>query len=170
MKTKLLLPLLFLALFTFKANAQEVGDIRVGGGLVYGTAIEELGINIRGDYQFAELIKGGADFTFFFAPENFSFNTLNLNGFYMFDVEGFNPYALAGLNFSFYSANFQSTTIGGITIGGGSVTDTAVGLNLGGGADFPLSENLAGFGEVKYVISNYDGLAITAGIKFLFGN
>jgi len=170
MKIKLLLPLLFLTIFAFHSNAQEVGDIRLGGGLVYGTAIEELGINIRGDYQFAELIKGGADFTFFFAPENFSFNTLNLNGFYLFDVEGFNPYALAGLNFTFYSASIPSFSGGGITIGGGNVTDTAVGLNLGGGADFPFSENLAGFGEIKYVIGTYDGLAITAGIKFLLGN
>jgi len=162
MRTKLLLPLLFLALFTFQANAQEVGDIRLGGGLVFGTStFADLGLNVRGDYQFTETIKGGVDFTYFFANEFYSLSTVNLNGFYYFDAEGFNPYALAGINISIYS--FPSFF-------GENASFTDVSLNLGGGADFPISENLAAFGEVKYVVSGIDQLVLTGGVKFLLGN
>jgi hypothetical protein len=40
------------------------------------------------------------------------------------------------------------------------------GLNLGGGVNFMLTEKLEAFAELKYVISDWDGFAITAGIYF----
>lgn len=57
-------------------------------------------------------------------------------------------YPLAGIDFKFTSnsSNF--------------------GLNLGGGANFMLTEKMAAFAELKYVISDWDGFAIAAGIYF----
>jgi opacity protein-like surface antigen len=40
------------------------------------------------------------------------------------------------------------------------------GLNLGGGVNFMLTETTAGFAELKYILSDWDGFAITAGIYF----
>ena len=41
-----------------------------------------------------------------------------------------------------------------------------VGLNLGGGVNFMFTENLAGFAEVKYIVSDWDGRGGMAGIYF----
>jgi hypothetical protein len=42
--------------------------------------------------------------------------------------------------------------------------DSEIGVNLGGGLAHPLSGSITGFLEVKYVISDADGLALQAGI------
>lgn len=40
------------------------------------------------------------------------------------------------------------------------------GLNLGGGANFLLTEKMAAFAEVKYVISDWDGFGFALGVYF----
>ncbi len=40
------------------------------------------------------------------------------------------------------------------------------GVNAGGGVNFMLTEKLAAFAELKYVISDWDGLGIAAGVYF----
>ena len=40
------------------------------------------------------------------------------------------------------------------------------GLNLGGGANFMLTDNMAAFAEVKYVISDWDGIGWGLGVYF----
>ena len=57
-------------------------------------------------------------------------------------------YPLAGLDFKFTSDHAK------------------FGLNLGGGANFMLTEKMAAFVELKYVISDWDGFGIAAGIYF----
>jgi hypothetical protein len=57
-------------------------------------------------------------------------------------------YPLAGLSFAFNSDSAK------------------FGFNLGGGFNFMFTEKTAAFAEVKYIISDWDGLAVTAGIYF----
>jgi hypothetical protein len=57
-------------------------------------------------------------------------------------------YPLAGLQFAFNS------------------DDTEFGVNAGGGLNFMFTDNLAGFGEVKYVFFGWEGWFITGGIYF----
>jgi hypothetical protein len=40
------------------------------------------------------------------------------------------------------------------------------GVNLGGGANFMMTEKLAAFAELKYVISDWDGFGVTLGVYF----
>jgi len=40
------------------------------------------------------------------------------------------------------------------------------GLNLGGGANFMMTDSMAAFAEVKYVISDWDGFGFGLGIYF----
>jgi opacity protein-like surface antigen len=44
--------------------------------------------------------------------------------------------------------------------------DSEFGINAGGGVNFMLTETLAAFAELKYVISDYDGFGVAAGIYF----
>jgi hypothetical protein len=57
-------------------------------------------------------------------------------------------YPLAGLQFAFNS------------------DDAEFGINAGGGFKFMFTAKLMGFVEAKYVISDWDGFAITGGIYF----
>lgn len=57
-------------------------------------------------------------------------------------------YPLAGLDFKFTSDHAK------------------FGMNLGGGINFKLTQSLVAFAELKYVISDWDGLGITAGFYF----
>jgi len=57
-------------------------------------------------------------------------------------------YPLIGIDFKFTSNHSQ------------------FGINAGGGANFMLTEKMAAFAELKYVISDWDGFGIAAGIYF----
>lgn len=57
-------------------------------------------------------------------------------------------YPLAGVHFAFNS------------------NDVKFGVNAGGGLNFKLTEQLAAFGEVKYVFFGWDGWAVIGGIYF----
>lgn len=142
------------ALLAYGASAQ----IRVGGGLGYGTDISEVGLNIRGLYQINDNIGAQADFMFYFVGENLSYTEFNVNGNYFFGTEQFRPYALAGLNISRLKASVPFF---------GSITDTEIGLNVGGGGMYDINDMISVFGEAKYIVSNADQLVITAGVLFM---
>lgn len=157
---------LLFALVTFVGfEGLAQGEVRVGGGLVYGTEIESLGINFRGDYALTEEILLAPDLVYFFPNDEFGIDfkwfDINLNGNYLFTVsnEGITPYALAGLNIAILSVDLNN--VPGFRGGGNS---TEIGLNVGGGADFHLG-GFDAFGELRYAIGN-DQLVIGGGLKF----
>jgi len=162
MKTKhILLSTLLFIFLSSQVNAQEIGDIRLGGKLSFIT-IEgaDLGIGIVGDYQFTESIIGSVNYNYFLADEFFGLSTINLDGLYTFDGEGIRPYVLAGLNIATISVNFDFFGVSE------SVSNTEIGLNIGGGAELPLGDSMAAFGELKYALASVDELVISAGLKF----
>ncbi|MEO1653534.1 MAG: hypothetical protein AAFU64_08320, partial [Bacteroidota bacterium] len=87
------LVLLFFLCITPMAQAQ-VG-IEVGGGLIYGTEVEQLGINARGGFRFGNWrVAPGINYFF---PQNDDFFggdikttvwSINIDGNYVFEVGG----------------------------------------------------------------------------------
>lgn len=143
-------------LFFSNSNALAQSDFKVGGGLAYGSEVEAIGIQAGGVYAFTEQISGEADVIIFF-PDNYDWWELNVNAHYNFFAEdNINVYGLAGLNYSTISINLGQF---------GSASNSEVGLNLGGGAEFGLDfANL--YTELKYVLGNADQLALSAGLRF----
>lgn len=132
----------------------------VGAGLAYGSEIEAIGIQVNGVYGFTDEIRGAANFTLFFPDQpsdgDYSFWTLNADVHYLFMAEeATNVYGLGGLNFASQE----------ISSGGFSASDSEIGLNLGGGAEFGMGFGSL-FAEVKYVISDFDQLVLNAGVRF----
>lgn len=162
MKTKhIFLSTILIIFLSSQVKAQEVGDIRLGAKLSYIT-IEgaDLGIGIVGDYQFTESIIGSVNYNYFLADEFLGLSTINLDGLYTFGGDGIRPYVLAGLNIATVSVNFD---LFGVSE---KVSNTEIGINLGGGAELPLSDKMAAFGELKYALASIDELVISAGLKF----
>ena len=85
----------------------------------------------------------------------------DINGHYVFSyLEKFEPYGLAGLNVLF--AYKKEAT--GLTVF--KESDNPVGINLGVGTYFKLTEKLDLFGEVKYIFSKYDQFMANGGVLF----
>lgn len=182
MKTKLL-ALALVGLFAFNgAMAQEQGDIRGSLGLVLGT---KAGISDEGEfklgfgltpaveYVFTDAMSANASYDLYFKSSvdggSFTLGSFNIDYRYYFMTDDMQLYGLVGVGFM--SGKFKQD-------GGGTISSSETGLNIGAGAIFPLSDMLGFNAQVKYQtpkfadISGEEGsnIAINAGIVYTFGN
>lgn len=139
---------------------------RLGAGLVYGTEIEELGVQLNGYYGLDGSLEGlrlGAEFAYYFVDDPVSFWTVDLNGQYRFVGPGpFGAYFIAGLDIATISIDVDLGPLED-----DDASDTEVGLNVGIGAEYSVTRNVELFGELKYVISDYDQAVFAVGARFL---
>src|SRR5690606_13030329 len=74
-------------------------------------------------------------------------------------------YGILGLNIASYKVEYDGPALAGFSA---SASDTEIGLNLGLGANLPVSnDSIRPLAELTYVISAFDQLAIFAGVKFI---
>lgn len=155
-----------LAIFTKEANAQ----ITVGGGIVYGTKVENIGINVTGQYFINDNIAIAPSFTYYFPKKitsNYSYKwyEINVDGNYYFAIPDskIKPYGLAGLNLSIISLPTYNIGVFGTS---DNSSNTEFGFNIGGGASYDIGKKVLPFAQLKYTISSYNQLAIMAGIRY----
>ncbi|MEM9857838.1 MAG: hypothetical protein AAF843_10795 [Bacteroidota bacterium] len=141
------------------ANAQEQGLIRATVGLNYGTEIEELGINIGGEYLVTDVISAGLSYTSFFAPDPLSFSSFNIDGRYYFLTDGPYVYGLLGIGIVRTTVDFGPL---------GTISDSTTGLNIGGGALFPFTDNLGVLTQLKFNTAGDGQLVIQGGLAYTF--
>src|SRR5699024_11006613 len=113
------------------AFAQQEGDIKIGGGLIYGTEIENLGLRADGYYRINEDFRAGAALGYFFPKSvgevDFSWFEIDFNGNYIFHEEDeLMAYGLAGINIAILNTDMPEISIGGQTFGGGSTSSSEV--------------------------------------------
>ncbi|MDX2304245.1 MAG: outer membrane beta-barrel protein [Microscillaceae bacterium] len=163
---KLLLSAIFVFAFSSLSKAQ-VG-IHLGGGLIYGTEVEQLGLNGRATFRFGNWrIAPGVDYFF---PEKsgglkVTVWSVNVDGNYVFDLPSglVSPYVLAGLNFTTLTVKLDDNSL--FDEDG---SNTELGLNIGGGVDFNLKV-VNPFIEFKYVLGEADQGVLAFGVKFGIG-
>lgn len=149
--------MLFVA-FSLSAQAQ----LQLGAGAGLGANFNEVGIQVRGQYSFTDTWRGAADFTYFLdGVEGVSIYGINANAHYRFTADGaFQPYALAGLGF------FTAT----VDLGPfGTASGSDVGINVGGGGNFPLGDSLNAFAEASFGIGGAE-FGVFAGLLFNLGD
>ncbi len=149
-------------LSSFAVSAQQIG---LRGGFAYTTEIEKLGLNLGGQYSINPEIDLSAGFTFFTGESTSIFGTTIKSNFWMFDIDGhynfnvendFTIYPLVGLNF----------TTASVKIGDNRDSTTELGLNIGGGAKYALTDALDAFFELKYIIGDFDQGVIGLGVVY----
>lgn len=159
MNRKFLLTLLLAGVASF-AFAQEEGAIRASGSFVYGTEVEKAGLNLGGEYFFADKISGGINFSIFFVEDNFNYNVWNFDGRYYFLQDKLEVYGLLGLSVA--TSKF-SGTFGGVPF---TSKDTETGLNIGAGVLYPVGDKLGINGQIKYA-TPFDGqMVFQAGVTY----
>lgn len=158
---RILIVLLCVFMSAGAVRASADSDIQVGGGLAYGTHIEELGLSAHGVFALNEKVSVAGDFRYFFAPEGISFTAFNANGQYVvLEGSSLEVFLLGGLNYATMSIDFDFGPFGSSSTSSGEI-----GLNIGGGIDLYVGEVVVR-PEVKYVISEFDGLEIGACVLF----
>jgi outer membrane protein X len=151
-------------------------QMTLGGGLAYGTEIENLGIDVTGQYFINDNIAIEGSFTYYL-PKDFGnglgndykikWYEINADVNYYFSEGNVSPYGVGGLNMAFVSVPYVDVND---YLGGGDgvsyKTNSEIGLNLGVGADFDLGSNITPFGQIKYVLGDADQLQILGGVRF----
>lgn len=174
MKTqvKTLTLLSLFAIISLGPTRLQAQEKSVGAALVYGTDIKSVGLQAQGQYFFTENWAASPSLVYFLPKSYYQdfkmkWFELNLNANYYFTIENENirPYATGGLGLSFIS---MPTTYSFFDEDVKNTTYTEVGLNLGGGADFVVSDNLRPFGELRYAINGFGQLSIVGGVRYTF--
>lgn len=147
--------LIFSSAFTF---AQDIG---VGGGLAYGSKINNIGLNFRGDLKFYKQWSITPHFNYFFNKKKgvltTKWNAINIDGHYFFEIDRtLIFYPLFGVNFASLAEEANDITF----------SNSEVGINLGFGLEYDFSRTLSGFSEIKYVIGDADQLVVTFGLLY----
>ena len=150
-----------LVFFLFATTYVTHAQIAARAGLSYGTEAEHIALHLGGEYEITEQITGALKFNYFLTGDDYSYWGLNFDGHYIFEQEsGLELYPLAGINIFHWS--FDSG------IPGFDFDETKFGLNVGGGVQYPVSDQISLIGEIKYTLSDFDQLVITAAAAYFF--
>ncbi len=150
-----------MATLSFIVLQTAEAQVSAGAGLAFGSEIEQVGLQADLNYRMASMpaIMMGAGFIYYFPKDSRDFYELNINGAYIFYEEFmFKSYAYTGLNYARSKVNF----------GNESISENAFGLNVGIGAEYDFGPLFA-FGDLKYVISEFDQPVFSIGVRVPFG-
>ena len=166
--------MLAILLIGMVATVKSYGQITyVGAAGHYGTAIKEFGVGANALYTINEKIDIAPGLVYFFPHkadylDGYIKNTwwaINVDGHYIpVETSFFHAYGLMGLNFTsvevkndytFLEKRFKDRK-----------TTLELGLNIGGGIKFNLTEKIAPFAEAKYTLGEADQLVFSLGILF----
>ena len=153
---------LFGMMFFFMGSAFAQKGIQAAGAqLSYGTEVNSIGIGVKYQYNITDNIRLEPSVNYFFENDGIDMFDINANAHYLFPMaSNIRVYPLAGLSYSKWSANAGD---------GWEVSTSKFGLNLGGGAEFDISDNLMMNFEVKYqLISKFDQSVLSMGIAYMF--
>lgn len=163
-----------IALLSIGAYAQK-GQTYLGGQLAYPTDIESLGIGVKGGYGITDAIRAQATFDYFLKKNNASWWDINLDVHYLFPLgNNIKVYPLAGLTYLRGSVDGVTQTVdtpaGSVTVGSNkSYSDGNLGVNLGGGFQYDLTDKLVLNAEAKFqIIKNTNQGVISAGLAYKF--
>jgi len=143
---------------SMSAFAQEKGDMAIGGSLVFGSGNGYGNVGLGGKFQYnvTNPIRLEGAFTYFFEKKNTSMWDLSANAHYLFKVaDQITVYPLAGVG------------ILGVSSYGHS--DSDFGINLGGGLDYKLADNLFINAELKFRVGgDWDRTMFGIGLGYRF--
>ncbi len=176
MKNKLILVFatVLTVLFSLTTQAQD-SKILAGAGLKYATDISTLGIEAKGVYLASDTWEIAPAFTYFFKKNNTNWSTLDFDAHYVFSADSKNTfYAIGGLNVTFWKFKMDGLSTGGSELDdyfGGFDLDASgsdVGVNIGVGSRFAISDKMYFNADLKYTIGNANYLSAGVGLLYHF--
>ncbi len=159
---------------TSSVYAQYKGEMSVGGGLSVATGEDYTNVGIGAKFQWNPIdnLRVEPSVNYFFKKDRHSIWDLSANVHYLFAVtDKITLYPLAGLGIQTLKAHYgdiDDIDFGSWTLSFHDASDTHFAFNLGGGADFKLSENWVMNFEFKYKIADLDRAVFSLGFAYKF--
>jgi outer membrane protein X len=163
---KITIAAIALTMTAFTANAQTKGDMAAGAKFALGTGDgwSNMGFGAKFQYNVMDPLRLEASFTYFLKKDLVTQWDGSVNAHWLFRVgERVNVYPLAGLGILNTGVDLGLDEYG---LGSASASDFA--FNIGGGADFFVSQSMFLNVEAKYVIAAGGRLFLSAGVGFMF--
>lgn len=136
----------------------QAGSVSLGPALGFGTksTLSTPSVGIKLNYNPTSHLELSPSFNYYFSHKGVNAWDINVDGHYVFNVgSGFDLYPIVGL--SLFHASQDNP----------DVSETKVGLNLGGGARYNFNNRISLGLELKYVIvSNWGGLTPSLNLMF----
>ena len=139
------------------------GQMKVGGGIFYGTYLGNLGLDIRASFRLIDQLYVSAKLDVSF-PEITSYgatfmNELGLHAkYHVYEKGGIALYPLAGLTLQ----NMIWVNTNPVNLNAGF----HVGVTAGGGAILKITDNLEAFGEATFTLAGHSQFKATVGGLF----
>lgn len=153
MKKYLFMLVAMLTLSTAAFAQQGVTGFGINGS--YDDWNGQFGIGVKLQYGFVDQLRGDLSTDLFFKKNDISMVDVNGNIHYVFPVVSkFNVYPLAGLNIAFFNHDIP----------------TRLGVNLGGGLEYFVADQVKIGAEAKYIVSDngFSRFNVGVGVTFLF--
>lgn len=146
------------ALIVSAAMFAQQGDKSIGLNIKYGLdEPKSTGFGIKGQYGFTDQIRGEVSFNYFLKKNHAQMIDVNANLHYVFTFGEFGVYPLAGV------------TLQSVNPDGGS-SESKFGLNIGAGAEYPVSEKIKVNLEFTYKLASdhWDRSLVGIGVAYKF--
>ena len=169
---KKLLLLVCAAVMSLSASAQA-GDKTLGAQFVFGSQTNNIGFGVKGQYYVTDHLRGEASFDYFFKNKGLTMWDINANAHYLINVaDKFNVYPLAGVgytNWSYTNDVIVKEVNGKDKVVEHKGSDGRLAVNLGGGAEYALTDNVSVNAEAKWqIVNNYSQLVLGVGVAYKF--
>ncbi|MBR8537818.1 outer membrane beta-barrel protein [Carboxylicivirga sediminis] len=148
------------------AQSFDSSKIRAGAGLVYASEIGNIGITLNGVYSFTDKWEGAFGYSHIFEKDYVSYNIFDFDAHYVFHQQDdkMNFYGIGGLNITSVKVDIPDLGFGI----GGSASDSSVGINLGVGMNYKLSDKLNLAPEARFTIVEDTYFRIGASLQYMF--
>ena len=151
---------LIATIIVFSSTLISYGQNKFGGGIMYGSYLEQPAIQVHGVFGFNPKFKVAPDFIYYFTDKveilgnETKTRVWELNGNVQYYVleKGIQGYLIGGLNFTRTVIDADMAT---------RVVNGEFGLNLGAGVSFAKII----FTEFKYIFGNSEGFVAGAGVR-----
>ena len=155
----------------------QKGRQAIGFGLSYGTEIESIGLGLKYQYNITNPIRLEPSLNYFIENDNVSMLDVNMNLHYLCPVgRSVKLYPLFGFTFSNWMFDLGDGF--DIDVDGDHIhidkdddhhNECRVGVNIGGGADFVLTNNWIMNFELRYqLVSDFDQAVFNLGFAYRF--
>jgi len=139
----------------------DASKLRVGGGLVFASEVNNIGLTFNGVYTITEEIEGAFAISHIFENDYVSSTIFDFDGHYIFHQQDskLNFYGIAGLAVTSWKSDIPYL---------GDYSNSELGLNIGVGANYKLSDNLNLAPEARFTIEDNSYFRIGASIQYMF--
>lgn len=148
----------------------DISNLRVGGGFSYASEINNLGITLNANYSITDEWEAGFSFTHLFEKNYVKWNVIDFDAHYNFYKldEKLSFYGLAGLSLTLWKVETPEMSMYGITVPGTTASGSDIGLNIGAGANYKITDNLNLAPELRFTVidGSYIRFGVTAQYSF----